>query len=54
VDNPIKNYVQHTLSDTDKAEKLLGFKARYELEDGIRELLDFTWDKAVSVLGFEE
>jgi len=39
VENPIKNYVQHTLSDTVKAEKVLGFKARYSLEDGAKELL---------------
>jgi len=41
VENPIKNYVQHTLSDTAKAEKVLGFKARYNLEDGVKELLRF-------------
>ena len=41
VDNPIKNYVQHTLSDTEKAEKVLGFRARYSLEDGVKELLRF-------------
>jgi UDP-glucose 4-epimerase len=41
VENPIKNYVQHTLSDTSKAEKVLGFKARYNLEEGIKELLRF-------------
>lgn len=37
--NPIKNYVYHTLADTSKAEKVLGFKARISLEDGIRSLL---------------
>jgi UDP-glucose 4-epimerase len=41
VENPIKNYVQHTLSDTAKAEKVLGFKARYNLEEGVKELLRF-------------
>jgi len=41
VENPIKNYVQHTLSDTAKAEKVLGFKARYNLEEGVKELLQF-------------
>jgi UDP-glucose 4-epimerase len=41
VANPIKNYVQHTLSDTAKTEKVLGFKARYDLEEGIKELLRF-------------
>jgi len=37
--NPIKNYVYHTLADMSKAEKILGFKARISLEDGIRSLL---------------
>jgi UDP-glucose 4-epimerase len=41
VPNPIKNYVQHTLSDTAKAEKVLGFKAKYNLKDGVKELLRF-------------
>jgi UDP-glucose 4-epimerase len=40
-DNPIKNYVQHTLSDTAKAEKILGFRSKYSLEDGVKELLGF-------------
>lgn len=38
-ENPIKNYVQHTLSDTAKAEKVLGFRSKYSLEDGVKELL---------------
>jgi len=37
--NPIKNYVYHTLADTTKAEKLLGFKAKIPLEEGIRSLI---------------
>ena len=41
VPNPIKNYVLHTLSDTTKSEKVLGFKARYNLVDGVKELLKF-------------
>lgn len=41
MDNPIKNYVQHTLSDTSKTEKVLGFKARYTLDEGIKELIRF-------------
>jgi UDP-glucose 4-epimerase len=41
VENPIKNYVQHTLSDTTKMEKVLGFKARFNLEEGVKELLKF-------------
>jgi len=37
--NPIKNYVYHTLADTSKAEKMLGFKAKISLEEGLRMLL---------------
>ena len=37
--NHIKNYVQHTLADTSKAEKLLGFKAKITLEQGLRDLV---------------
>jgi len=37
--NPIKNYVYHTLADTTKAEKLLGFKAKISLEEGLCSLL---------------
>jgi UDP-glucose 4-epimerase len=40
-ENPIKNYVQHTLSDTAKAEKILGFRSKYGLDDGVKELLKF-------------
>jgi len=39
VENPIKNYVQHTLSDTAKTEKVLGFKAIYSLENGVKEII---------------
>lgn len=41
VQNPIKNYVMHTQSDTSKAEKVLGFRAKYDLEDGVKELIRF-------------
>ncbi|MBS7648062.1 NAD-dependent epimerase/dehydratase family protein [Candidatus Bathyarchaeota archaeon] len=37
--NPIKNYVYHTLADTTKAEKILGFKAKIPLEKGIESLV---------------
>ena len=37
--NPIKNYVYHTLADTTKAEKVLGFKAKITLEEGIRDII---------------
>jgi UDP-glucose 4-epimerase len=36
VENPIKNYVSHTLADTSKAEKLLNFRYKYALEEGMR------------------
>ncbi|KYH42065.1 MAG: nucleoside-diphosphate sugar epimerase [Candidatus Bathyarchaeota archaeon B26-2] len=38
--NPIKNYVYHTLADTSKAEKVLGFKAKITLEEGLSELVE--------------
>lgn len=41
VENPIKNYVGHTLADTSKAQKVLGFKSSYGLEDGLKSLLKF-------------
>ena len=37
--NPIKNYVKDTLADTAKAEKMLGFKAKTTLKDGIAQLI---------------
>jgi len=41
VENPIKNYVAHTLADTRRAREVLGFEARYTLEEGIGDLLKF-------------
>ena len=41
VDNPIKNYVPHTLADTRKAEDVLGFKAEHALKEGIREIIKY-------------
>ena len=38
-ENTIKNYVQHTLADTSKAEQLLKFKAKVSLEEGIEKLI---------------
>ena len=37
-ENPIKNYVMHTLADTAKM-KSLGFAPRYSLEDGLKEIM---------------
>ena len=39
--NPIKNYVQHTMANTEKAEKLLKFKAKHTLEQGIAKLIQY-------------
>jgi UDP-glucose 4-epimerase len=39
VENPIKNYVKETLADTSRARRILGFEARYSLEEGIEELI---------------
>lgn len=39
--NKIKNYVQHTMADTSKAEKELGFKAKINLEQGIEKLIQY-------------
>lgn len=37
-ENPIKNYVMHTLADTSKT-KSLGFEAKYSLEKGIERII---------------
>ena len=37
--NTIKNYVYHTLADITKAEKILGFKAKISLEEGIKNII---------------
>lgn len=36
---PVSNYVMHTLADTSKARRELGFEARYTLDDGLRLML---------------
>jgi UDP-glucose 4-epimerase len=38
-ENPIKNYVMHTLADTSRAKEVLGFEARYNLQEGIEKLV---------------
>jgi UDP-glucose 4-epimerase len=40
IENPIKNYVGHTLADTSRAKEVLGFEARYTLEKGLDDLLE--------------
>jgi UDP-glucose 4-epimerase len=36
---PVKNYVMHTLADTSKAKRELGFEARHTLDDGLKLML---------------
>ena len=38
--NPISNYVSHTLADTSKAEKEIGFRAQISLEAGIDAIIN--------------
>ena len=38
IENPVKNYVAHTLADLTKVKAALGFSSEYSLEDGIREI----------------
>lgn len=39
IDNPVENYVAHTLADLTKVKATLGFRSEYSLEDGIREIV---------------
>ncbi len=39
--NPIKNYVEHTLADTTRASKELGFTAKVSLDAGIESLVSY-------------
>ena len=39
IDNPVKNYVAHTLADLTKVKDALGFSPEYSLEGGIREIV---------------
>lgn len=41
IENPIRNYVQHTLADTRAASEILGFHAEHDLESGIAELIRY-------------
>lgn len=41
IDNPIKNYVSHTLADTSKAKRILSFEAGCKLSKGIKSLINF-------------
>ena len=39
IENPVKNYVGHTLADITKIRDVLGYNPEYSLERGIRELI---------------
>lgn len=39
--NPIKNYVYRTQADTSKAEKILGFRAKVDLDTGIKITIEY-------------
>ena len=39
IDNPVKNYVAHTLADLTKVKAALGFRSEYSLEEGVREIV---------------
>ncbi len=41
VENPIKNYVYHTLADTKKAEEVLKFKAKWKVEEVLPRLIGY-------------
>ena len=41
IEMPVKNYVMETLADTTKAQKKLGFKAKIDLDSGLRTLANY-------------
>ena len=41
IENPVKNYVYMTQADTSKSEKVLGFRAKTELEYGMKITVDY-------------
>ena len=47
VENPIKNYVCHTLADITKAKEVLGFEAKTSLEEGIRKIKPY-YEKVIN------
>lgn len=40
-ENPIKNYVQHTMADTSKCREILRFEPQFALEEGISKLVEY-------------
>ena len=45
VDNPIKNYVRRTRSDTSRAKEDLGFEPEYGFEEGLKETVEYYRDQ---------
>ena len=41
IEMPVKNYVMETLADTSKAERILNFKAKVDLDHGLRMIADY-------------
>ena len=41
IEMPVKNYVMETLADTNKASKKLGFRAKIDLDTGLRTLAKY-------------
>ncbi len=41
VENPLKNYVYHTLCDTDKARQMLNWQAKIDLREGIKKIIEY-------------
>ncbi|CAD6493749.1 MAG: ADP-L-glycero-D-manno-heptose-6-epimerase [Candidatus Argoarchaeum ethanivorans] len=39
IENPVKNYVAHTLADLTKVKTAIGFRSKYSLEEGISEIV---------------
>lgn len=47
IPNPISNYVYRTLGSTAKAERYLGFKAKIDLDSGIRAVVNHYKEKSI-------
>lgn len=41
IEMPVKNYVMETLADTSKAERVINFKAKIDLDRGLRMIADY-------------
>ena len=41
IEMPVKNYVMETLADTTKSQKVLGFRAKISLDEGLRRIKEY-------------